>query len=581
MRRTMVGVAPAANTPQAFDGARTLATNRDAASGHENADTAVALPPEMVKALGERTMLSAQEPEHAAAPMTMRMSEAPPKAPIPLPSGAPGSPIAAKGPRSAPSIAPSAPRGSPSVPPPRLASSVGLGGAAREGATTLAPATDPMAAPLPLERRPLVTTYALSPIAVAPPEAPVAAAAPAAPVAPAMPVEAPPPGSRSVEPTRVAAVIEPDVSGVEVVAPEVAAPEVVAPMVAAPVIAAPLAISPVRTIGPGQRASAMPPPHASVPPAAGTIKGMPLVSASAPPQGSLAPAPAPALAPVAVAAPRVAAPPEAASPLPASRLMVGDGTMVLAPTNAPLAPTVSMPPMPPAMPAGMSQVSQSSRAAIPAAPPRTAPPQPGPSKLPSSPQHLAQHAAPQQHAPMPPLQRPPLPSHPSLAETRSPSDEQPAALTYQVFNPASSPTGREPALSRVSFPEPGVPKASVGLRVCLVLLGVCVVVGTAGAIILSGADDPPKAAPANAPSASVSAAPTPPPLPSPPPPAPPAPAVVIGDPVPAPVVPPIATTSAKPAASGKPKPTGSAALKGAKIPPNPFGAGGTLPAKRK
>lgn len=172
---------------------------------------------------------------------------------------------------------------------------------------------------------------------------------------------------------------------------------------------------------------------------------------------------------------------------------------------------------------------------------------------------------------------PPLPNHPSLAETRSPSDEQPAALTYQVYNPASSPTGRAPALSRVSFPEPGVPKASVGLQVCLVLLGVCVVVGTAGAIILSGADDPPKAATANAPSASVSAAPTPPP-PSPPPPAPP---VVIGDPVPAPVVPPIGTTSAKPAASGKPKPTGSAALKGAKIPPNPFGGGSTLPAKRK
>ena len=511
MRRTMIGVAPAANTPQAFDGARTLATNRDAASGHENADTAVALPPAMVRALGERPMLSAQEPEHAAAPLTMRMSEAPPQAPIPLPSGAPGSPIAAKGPRSAPSIAPSAPRGSPSVPPPRLASSVGLGGAARKGATTLAPATDPMAAPQPLERRPLVTTYALSPIAVAPLEAPVAAAATAAPVAPAMPVEAPPPGSRSVEPTRVAAVIEPDVSGVAVVAPVVVAPVVVAPEVAAPVVAAPLAISPVRTIGPGQRASAMPPPHASVPPAAGTIKGMPLGSASAPPQGSLAPQFAPAPAPVAVAAPRVAAPPEAASPLTASRLMVGDGTMVLAPTNAPLAPTVSMPPMPPAMPAGMTQVSQSSRAAILAAPPRTAPPQPGPSKLSSSPQHLAQHAAPQQHAPMPPLERPPpalspapfvaapvawspqgpppLPNHPSLAETRSPSDEQPAALTYQVYNPASSPTGRAPALSRVSFPEPGVPKASVGLQVCLVLLGVCVVVGTAGAIILSGADD--------------------------------------------------------------------------------------------
>ncbi|HSO33804.1 MAG TPA: hypothetical protein VLT33_14830, partial [Labilithrix sp.] len=158
-----------------------------------------------------------------------------------------------------------------------------------------------------------------------------------------------------------------------------------------------------------------------------------------------------------------------------------------------------------------------------------------------------------------------------LAETRAPDDGR-APLTYQVFNPSSAPAlARPSAPSRVSDPEERS-STSVGLRVCLVLLGVCVVVGTAGAIILSGTDDPPHAASAP-PTATVSAAPAP----SPPPPAPAPPPVVIGDPpAPAPAAP-AATTSAKPAASAKPKPAGSAALEGAKIPPNPFG----LPTKRK
>ena len=171
---------------------------------------------------------------------------------------------------------------------------------------------------------------------------------------------------------------------------------------------------------------------------------------------------------------------------------------------------------------------------------------------------------------------PPLPSHPHLADTRSPSDDQPVPLTYQVYDPAAQ-TGRPPAMSRMSLPEATPAKGGLGLRIGLVVLGICLVAGTAGAVILSGADDPPKTATSSAPSASVSVAISAAPLPVVAPPV--APPVVIGDPPPP--APPIATAGAKPAASGKPKPAGSGALKAAKIPPNPFGGGGTLPAKRK
>ncbi len=573
----MVGVAPAANTPQAFEGSKTVATIHDATSGHENADTAVALPPEMVKALGEMTMMSAQEPENVAAPMTMRMGEAPRKAAIPLPSGAP-SPLAPR-------------RSSPSIPPPLGATRAASGTGGKQGATTLAPPTDPMAVPVPLERKPLVTTHALSPIAI---DAIEALEAPAETTQVDAVQDVGPANSQAGVPTRVvAAVIEPDVSELIVVAPVVDAPApLAAPAAAAPpamvpaVVVAPLDLAPaaapvpaspapMRTIGPGHRGLTARPSYASAPPAAGTIHGMPLVAD--------APSPAPSPLPVPEPMPR------------------HDETMVLAPTKAPVAPTVSMPPMPPAMPAGMSQVSQSSRAAIPAAPQRSAPPQANPSPPqhhgPAAPQYsLAPQHHPHSLTPLQPSQQqqqplqhpppapfapvawpPPLPNHPQLVDTRSPSDDQPVPLTYQVYNPASSPTGRPPALSRMSMPEASPPKGSLGLRVGLVVLGICVVAGTAGAVILSGSDDPPKSARPPTPSASVAVAISAAPLPAVPPPV--APPVVIGDPTP---VPPTATAAAKPAASGKTKPAGGAALKGAKIPPNPFGGGGgTLPSKRK
>jgi hypothetical protein len=120
--------------------------------------------------------------------------------------------------------------------------------------------------------------------------------------------------------------------------------------------------------------------------------------------------------------------------------------------------------------------------------------------------------------------------------------------------------------------------------VCLVLLGVCVVVGTAGAIAMSSTDDPPHPAKtiSSADTATAPAAVPAPVVPEAPPP------VVVAEAAPVPVAPapPPAsptTASAKPAASAKAKPAGSApaALKGAKVPPNPFGGGSTLPAKRK
>jgi hypothetical protein len=137
--------------------------------------------------------------------------------------------------------------------------------------------------------------------------------------------------------------------------------------------------------------------------------------------------------------------------------------------------------------------------------------------------------------------------------------------------------------SRVSYPDAPSTKASVGLRVCLVLLGVCVVVGTAGAIIINASEDGPRGA-ATKPvtSAGVGAAGATPVPPAPAPLAPPA-SVAAPDPGPGIATPP---GSAKPIGSAKPKPASSAppaGLKGVAVPPNPFGGAGgkPLPAKRK
>jgi len=166
------------------------------------------------------------------------------------------------------------------------------------------------------------------------------------------------------------------------------------------------------------------------------------------------------------------------------------------------------------------------------------------------------------------------------------------ALTYQVYAPDALPSHRSmPSLASASFPI-AAPKPSIALRVCLVLVGVCVVVGTAALIIVGASDDSPSASkastaaaasaaasPTSSPSASASSAVSAAPDPAPP---------VIAAVAPTPPDPPVAPV--KPAASAKgakAKAAGSSApgLRGVALPPNPFGAGAggaaKPPAKKK
>ena len=168
------------------------------------------------------------------------------------------------------------------------------------------------------------------------------------------------------------------------------------------------------------------------------------------------------------------------------------------------------------------------------------------------------------------------PPHPTHASANAiPKDGGSGPLTYQVYNPSASPAAR--SMSRASYPPEKSSKASLGLRVCLVLLGVCFVVGTASAIVIGAADDAPRAAkPASTATSAATSAPaaeTPPQAP-----------IAAEDPGLATAASSSATgaptTTVKPLGSAKvPKPAGSvpATLKGATVPPNPFG----LPAKRK
>jgi hypothetical protein len=165
-------------------------------------------------------------------------------------------------------------------------------------------------------------------------------------------------------------------------------------------------------------------------------------------------------------------------------------------------------------------------------------------------------------------------------------DEPSGPLTYQVFTandlagPRSGPRSGDPLTAG---------KTSIGLRVCLMLVGLCVVFGTAAAVIAVSTEDAPKPSLLKMQGAQTpSAAPAPTPTPS---------VKTIGDPPtaesaaavelppsapnpPSPASPPAKSTKSSAKASGEPaaKPTATVdappSLKGMAPPPNPYAGSG-------
>ena len=161
-------------------------------------------------------------------------------------------------------------------------------------------------------------------------------------------------------------------------------------------------------------------------------------------------------------------------------------------------------------------------------------------------------------------------SQPAIEEI----DDGPAPpdLSYQVYKPGTPVRPSAKSLEAIEVP----PKTSVALRVCLVLLGLCVVFGTAAAVIAVSSDDAPKVVAPPAASIAPPVVSTTAPIIEPPPPEPvPTPIVTVSEPEPAPEPPPAGggTTTSKP----KPKastttPPPPASLKNIAPPPNPYGA---------
>jgi hypothetical protein len=160
----------------------------------------------------------------------------------------------------------------------------------------------------------------------------------------------------------------------------------------------------------------------------------------------------------------------------------------------------------------------------------------------------------------------------------APADDPPLTgpLSYQVYSSDSPPATRS-SLSPGAFSDMSSAGArphrrtSVGALVCLVLVGVCVVVGTAILVVMGTADEP-RAKPTASPNArAVAPAPVPKPTP-----------VVVTAPAPQAIEPPPAAAPAVVAAptagkSAKPKPVASAPVREVAVPPNPFG--GDAPVK--
>ena len=187
------------------------------------------------------------------------------------------------------------------------------------------------------------------------------------------------------------------------------------------------------------------------------------------------------------------------------------------------------------------------------------------------------------YAQLPPHQWPaeqnmPIPAHAAPQGSIGPMSDPHRPLTYSVFDPAelANVVPRSPSMpSRASFSDQK-PAMSTGIKVGLAALAICLVAGTAGAIVLGTAEDTPSAHPATSASGIVTSASAlvPIPVPTPteivsavPPPDPP-PSTTIGDPTSTPTAPTAPTGKRRPK---NPPPGG--------VPPNPFASG--MPGKRK
>jgi len=165
-------------------------------------------------------------------------------------------------------------------------------------------------------------------------------------------------------------------------------------------------------------------------------------------------------------------------------------------------------------------------------------------------------------------------------------DDGASALTFQVYEPDALPGPRPAAQRRASVAAIETTKPSVAVRACLFLLGLCVVVGTASAVVAVTSDDAPRPAAARAnpvllttASVPVAAPETDPASPVAPPSSPidvtgALPTSAMLAPFAAPNAAPPATTASTPATSPTTKPkklAPPAAVRQAAPPPNPYG----------
>lgn len=176
---------------------------------------------------------------------------------------------------------------------------------------------------------------------------------------------------------------------------------------------------------------------------------------------------------------------------------------------------------------------------------------------------------------------PPAPMPMSMPPPRANAVAEDPALSFQVYSPDelrdARPLARSPSTPRLAS------KMSLGAKICIFLVGLCIVVGTASAIIAVSTDDAPKKTSKPGP-VLVSTGTVPIAEPAPPPSSAPAAAAssIVIDPDPSPAAASAGaggttsttSTAAPAAASAKKggKPGAPPAVKGVAPPPNPYAA---------